>query len=52
MEMVEIRGDHTATACSYALYVLVLYYHCPTDINIEIKEVVFNFSLCKFERGV
>ena len=34
------------TACSYALYELVLYYHCPTDINGEIKEL-FNFSLCK-----
>jgi hypothetical protein len=24
-----------------------LYYYCLTDINTEIKEVIFNFSLCK-----
>ena len=35
------------TVCSYVLYVLVVYYHCPTDTNTEIKEVIFNFSICK-----
>jgi len=35
------------TAYSYALYVPVLYYHCSTDTNTEIKEVIFNFSICK-----
>jgi hypothetical protein len=36
-------------ACSYALYVLVVYYHCPTDTNTEIKEVIFSFSVCKLK---
>ena len=47
METVEIRRDRTTRGCSHDLYLLVLYYHCPTDINIEIKEVIFNFSLCE-----
>jgi len=38
------------TTCSYALYVIVVYYHCPTDTNTEIKEVIFNFHVCKLKR--
>jgi len=30
-------------------YVLVVYYHCPTDINTEIKRVIFYFSICKLK---
>jgi hypothetical protein len=45
------------TACSYALFVLVVYYNCPTDTNTEIEEVIFNFSIgklreCKMSCGV
>jgi hypothetical protein len=25
-------------------------YHCPTDTNTEIKEVIFNFSVCKLTK--
>ena len=46
MEQVE-AGGIIPTACSYALYIHVLYYHCLTEINTDIKEVLFNFSLCK-----
>jgi len=26
------------------LYCIVLYYHCPTDIHTEIKEVIIQFQ--------
>ena len=31
----------------HMLHRYLYYYYCLTDINTEIKEVIFNFSLCK-----